>query len=167
MNEEKKQSPQDILKLPQDINGTNIIPRRVISIFHLKQCPKSCRVHHSYCSQSSSHPYRIASQSTKFKIKENNLFPVLILIIQIHFYCTQRWRTCWSGQQTQGLNALATFSGIFLFSHPRFAQTRQRSLEKGIYSAPHNHFHKIKKYSLRFLPDTTRLDWGLKLQQKA
>ena len=70
MNEEKKQSPQDILKLPQDINGTNIIPRRVISIFHLKQCPKSCRVHHSYCSQSSSHPYRIASQSTKFKIKE-------------------------------------------------------------------------------------------------
>ena len=90
MNEEKKQSPQDILKLPQDINDTNIIPRRVISIFHLKQCPKSCRVHHSYCSQSSSHPYRIASQSTKFKIKENNPFHVLILIIQIHFYCTQR-----------------------------------------------------------------------------
>ena len=73
--------------------------------------------------------------------------------------------TCWSGQRTQGLNVPATFSGIFPFSRPRSAQTRQKNLENGIYSALHNRY--LNKYSFRFLPDTTRLDWGLKLQQKA
>ena len=73
--------------------------------------------------------------------------------------------TCWSGQRTQGLNVLATFSGIFPFSRPRFAQTRQKNLENGIYSALNSQYQN--RYYFKFLPDTTRLDWGLKLQQKA
>ena len=73
--------------------------------------------------------------------------------------------TCWSGQQTQDLNVPAMFSGISPFSRPRSAQTRQKNLENGIYWALHNRY--LNKQCFRFLPDTTRLDWGLKLQQKA